>query len=62
MTYTEKRFKLFGRAYIFRIRKYKSRPFEQVTGTCFGGLHWGRVSLLWGHNKGKRKLSSTFAG
>ena len=62
MKYTEKRFMFLGRFYIFRLRKYKSRPYEQVTGACFGGIHWGKVSLLWERNNPKRKLSNKFAG
>ena len=62
MRYTEKRFMFLGRFYIFRLRKHKHRPFEQVTGACFSGIHWGRISLLWERNKGQRKLSNHFAG
>lgn len=62
MKYREKRFMFLGRFYIFRLRKYKSRPYEQVAGACFSGIHWGKVSLLWERNKPKRKLSNKFAG
>ena len=62
MNYREKRFMFLGRFYIFRLRKYKSRPLQRVSGTCFGGLHWGKASLLWELSNPKRKLSNHFAG
>lgn len=62
MSYTEKRFMFLGRFYIFRLRKHKSRPLERVSGACFGGIHYRKLSLLWELNKPKRKLSNRFAG
>lgn len=61
MRYIEKRFIFFGKFFIFRLRKHKTRPLEITNGTSFKGLHWHKVSLLCELNKPQRKLSDKFA-
>lgn len=60
MKYIEHRFRLFGRAYLFRKRVYKSRPIELIRGECFNVLHVGKLSLLWARDNPARKIPTNF--
>ena len=60
MNYYEKRFKLFGRAYLLRKRVYKSRPLELIRGECFNALHLWKLTLLWERNNPKRPIPQGF--
>jgi hypothetical protein len=60
--YFEKRFKLFGRAYLFRKRVHKNRPIELIRGECFNVLHIGRVSLLWARDNPSKPIPTNFVG
>lgn len=43
-------FKLFGKRYIIRKRKYKVRPFEIIHGRQFRCFHYGRYSFYVLHS------------
>ena len=60
MRYFEKRFKLFGRAYLLRKRVNKSRPIELIRGDCFNVLHVGKLSLLWARDNPTRPIPTNF--
>jgi hypothetical protein len=60
MKYFEKRFKLFGRAYLLRKRVNKSRPIEFIRGECFNVLHMGKVSLLWARDNPTKVIPTNF--
>lgn len=60
MKYFEKRFKLFGRAYLIRRRVYKSRPIELIRGECFNALHIGMFTLLWERDNPVKPLPKGF--
>jgi len=60
MRYFEKRFKLFGRAYLIRKRVKKDRPIELIRGECFNVLHIGKLSLLWERNNPTRPIPTNF--
>ena len=60
MKYYEKRFSLFGRAYLLRKRVYKDRPVEFIRGNCFNVLHIGKLSLLWARNRPAKPIPTNF--
>lgn len=60
MKYFEKRFKLFGRAYLLRKRVNKTRPIEFIRGECFNALHLGKITLLWARNNPTRPIPTNF--
>ena len=60
MKYFEKRFSLFGRAYLIRKRVKKIRPIELIRGECFNVLHVGNISLLWARNKPAKPIPTNF--